>query len=305
MYTRHRRRWGRWLRACGLSSPLISALLETDLATLKADSRITCNQPPPAVTPPLKGRLTHARLDTVRRRAIRAHTGRMVRVLRDQGFSAGRIGEILALDPKAVSDFLQRVTGRDGEALSRPRTGPEQHRLDQNARRRAKRQAAAALAAAGRWPDVGRNGRPLPEPDAPAAPELVEAPPPAAAAPAPAIVPTELAAAPLPEVPGPGHWNRSDTPTLYGEQKGSSKLTWAAVDDIRRLYGTGKLSPYALARRFGVSRGAILAVLTNRTWREETRPPPVEPPLVPPPAATKARTPKPRPHRWRPIPGDR
>ncbi len=97
-------------------------------------------------------------------------------------------------------------------------------------------------------------------------PEVLDPPP------GPPIVGTELATAGPAETPAANHWDAS-ADRLTGEQKGSSKLTWAAVDSIRELHRLGRMSSYALARRFGVSRGAITAILANRTWREETRPP--------------------------------
>jgi hypothetical protein len=49
-----------------------------------------------------------------------------------------------------------------------------------------------------------------------------------------------------------------------GERHGHSRLTWAAIRDIRSLVGTATQS--VLAARFGVSRGTISDVACGRTW---------------------------------------
>lgn len=52
-----------------------------------------------------------------------------------------------------------------------------------------------------------------------------------------------------------------------GEQNGQSKLTAAQVQEIRRLYATGKTSHQRLAQQFGVSPRAIAFILKYRTWK--------------------------------------
>jgi len=51
-----------------------------------------------------------------------------------------------------------------------------------------------------------------------------------------------------------------------GEEHKTAKLTAVKVQQIRRLRNEGA-TQHALAKTFGVSRGAILAVLSGRTWR--------------------------------------
>jgi hypothetical protein len=52
-----------------------------------------------------------------------------------------------------------------------------------------------------------------------------------------------------------------------GEKCGTAKLTDAAVRDIRLRHASGERSRATLARRHGVSVGAVQAVLERRTWR--------------------------------------
>ncbi len=52
-----------------------------------------------------------------------------------------------------------------------------------------------------------------------------------------------------------------------GERHGKSVLTEAQVVEIRRIWANRTLSGGQLARRFGLSRNCIYAVVTNRSWR--------------------------------------
>lgn len=54
-----------------------------------------------------------------------------------------------------------------------------------------------------------------------------------------------------------------------GEASGGAKLTPGKAREIRSAYAAGGVSLRALAERYGVSRDAVHAVVTNRTWREE------------------------------------
>jgi hypothetical protein len=51
---------------------------------------------------------------------------------------------------------------------------------------------------------------------------------------------------------------------MRGEDSRSAKLTWPAVEEIRRLYGA--MTQAEIAAMFGVSRKAIQDVLHGRTW---------------------------------------
>jgi hypothetical protein len=53
-----------------------------------------------------------------------------------------------------------------------------------------------------------------------------------------------------------------------GERHGHAKLTWDAVREIRRLYPDG-WSLSQLAERYGVTIGAIHAVVQRRTWLDD------------------------------------
>lgn len=53
----------------------------------------------------------------------------------------------------------------------------------------------------------------------------------------------------------------------YGESVRGSLLTENDVREIRLLYAARKESQSSMARRFGVSSGAIQAVVSRRTWR--------------------------------------
>ena len=51
-----------------------------------------------------------------------------------------------------------------------------------------------------------------------------------------------------------------------GEEVGVSRLTEAAVRDIRAIRASSDVRVADLARRYGVSRGAIRGVLEGKTW---------------------------------------
>lgn len=54
---------------------------------------------------------------------------------------------------------------------------------------------------------------------------------------------------------------------FHGEEHGSSKLTAVDVIKIRDSYKTGTVTQLSLARQFGVSKSAIMMIVTNRNWR--------------------------------------
>jgi hypothetical protein len=68
-----------------------------------------------------------------------------------------------------------------------------------------------------------------------------------------------------------GDWNpasyRSDThPDAKGEANPFAKLTDDAVREIRRLHEPRRVSYAALARRFGVSRAVVGAIVRRDAW---------------------------------------
>jgi hypothetical protein len=61
---------------------------------------------------------------------------------------------------------------------------------------------------------------------------------------------------------------RGRVPRLSGEEHGQSKLTWAQVREIRRLYQLGGTSHVKLGKLFNVSANVARCILHNCTWRE-------------------------------------
>jgi hypothetical protein len=51
-----------------------------------------------------------------------------------------------------------------------------------------------------------------------------------------------------------------------GERHGKSKLTWQAVAEIRAAYAAG-VKPTPLARKYGVTLGAVIHVVKGRSWK--------------------------------------
>lgn len=52
-----------------------------------------------------------------------------------------------------------------------------------------------------------------------------------------------------------------------GESHPLSKLKYSDAEKIRELFSTGKVSQYALAKQFGVSRSCIAGLVQGRTWK--------------------------------------
>lgn len=52
------------------------------------------------------------------------------------------------------------------------------------------------------------------------------------------------------------------------------KLNMDKAREIRELYATGEWAQQALAEHFGVTQGAITHIITNRTYKEGTKPGP-------------------------------
>jgi group I intron endonuclease len=75
----------------------------------------------------------------------------------------------------------------------------------------------------------------------------------------------------------PSHWRgktfseehkRKLSESRSGEGNPKSVLTWDLVREIRELYNNG-VSQRKIAKQFGVSRGCIQGITTNKTWRED------------------------------------
>lgn len=56
-----------------------------------------------------------------------------------------------------------------------------------------------------------------------------------------------------------------------GERNGHARLTWGAVDEIRRLHAAGETQA-ALAAAFGVGKSQVHNIVAGKSWREEWRP---------------------------------
>jgi len=52
----------------------------------------------------------------------------------------------------------------------------------------------------------------------------------------------------------------------HGEDHGMSKVTWVEVEDIRRLYATGRHTQKALGERFGVGPTQISRIVRREQW---------------------------------------
>lgn len=55
----------------------------------------------------------------------------------------------------------------------------------------------------------------------------------------------------------------------YGESHPNSKVTQRDVEEMRRLYGTGKYTYYQLAPLFGISYQNVGNIITRKTWNYE------------------------------------
>jgi hypothetical protein len=54
-----------------------------------------------------------------------------------------------------------------------------------------------------------------------------------------------------------------------GEDKPNSKLTWADIHRMRRLWNTGKYQQKELAVIFGIARPNVSLIVRNKLWREQ------------------------------------
>jgi hypothetical protein len=273
-------RWVRWFSSVGLPAEHIAAVI--DLEPLEVDSALRVRRK----YAPVKVAAWFDYKGSTRNRSIRCQTGTYVRRLRELGYEAGRIAELLVLKPRAVADYLERTAPTLSGPRVKPRTKKEQRRVEATARRREQRQAAATQAAADRaaWDhhdarrdDVGCEA--LAPPPSPGLAELGDR-----------VVPPLEA----PPAPPPGPWGGSSNPrVMHGERNGHARLTWPDVREIRRRHADGT-SAYALAKEYGVNAGTIRAIVRNETWREADRTQPertVGPELSP----TRATEPAPAP----------
>jgi len=59
---------------------------------------------------------------------------------------------------------------------------------------------------------------------------------------------------------------------LSGERNNSSSLTGEQVDEIRRLYATGKHASRKLAKQFNSAKSTILRIIHGHTWKYREHP---------------------------------
>jgi hypothetical protein len=51
-----------------------------------------------------------------------------------------------------------------------------------------------------------------------------------------------------------------------GENNGSAKITRAQAEEIRSLWAAGGLTQGQIGSRYGMTKGAVQAIITRRTW---------------------------------------
>ena len=66
-------------------------------------------------------------------------------------------------------------------------------------------------------------------------------------------------------------------PTFHGEDHPNAVLTWDQVNEMRRLYATGKYPAYELAERYQVTKATVGYIIHWQTWRKDDSPPPQYP----------------------------
>lgn len=62
----------------------------------------------------------------------------------------------------------------------------------------------------------------------------------------------------------------ASTPILRGEDSPSSKLTWAQVVELRRLYTAGGETYQTLGERYGISKVAVGNIIKGKSWRQKS-----------------------------------
>jgi predicted transcriptional regulator len=137
-------RWARWFSAVGLPTEHIAAVI--DLEPLEVDSALRV----PRRRAPVRIPAWWKTKEPVQNRSIRGETATYVLRLRELGYGVARIAELLMLRPRVVADYLKRTAPGPSGPRVKPRTTKEQRRVEATARRREKRQAAAARIAADR-----------------------------------------------------------------------------------------------------------------------------------------------------------
>lgn len=69
---------------------------------------------------------------------------------------------------------------------------------------------------------------------------------------------------------GEEHWTHKCPERVAKREKhGGAKLTATQVEEIRQLHRDTLLTEQEIADRYGISRPAVSAIITNRHWREE------------------------------------
>lgn len=69
-------------------------------------------------------------------------------------------------------------------------------------------------------------------------------------------------------------WHSRAVSLRSGENARDAVLTWEKVDQLRKMYATGKFSGNELGRIFGVSPRVAHRVLKKQSWKDEHRPKP-------------------------------
>jgi hypothetical protein len=291
----YQERWFRWMSASGMPAADIAFVLECEPAHV--ESFLARRHDPAWLSKNgwMRRRFgvrlpVRARPGGVFKRSIaRGNAGKIQR-MHALGYSAERIAQTLCLYLPSVRAYLRRMAPVRRGSLKRPRTKREQKALDHHRRRRDR--AAAERAARALW---ARCAAPLDDVGCTAA-----------------IVPTtdellDLVYEPeRPPCPIPSHWDqRGHQRTRWGEDNGQARLTRQLAAEIRQDHAAG-VSVAELARRHGVARGTITAIVKGRTWleppddneRDDDRPPPAAGIDDDGPAAKKAKR-----QRWRPPAG--
>ena len=141
MNTRPRRQWVRWLRARGLPLCHVAAVLRCDVETIDDDVRIAGRYSRARPTCPFGKNARSPHRHDPQARAIFGATAFKVRTLAGLGYAAGRVAELLALEPRLVSDFISRslrLRGGDG-LLEQPRDRVEARAAARNINRARRR----------------------------------------------------------------------------------------------------------------------------------------------------------------------
>jgi hypothetical protein len=241
MHPRPATRWCRWLAKCGLTPSEMATVLDVDIVQVECHLRARRYTKTPVRIP-----AWFHTCGPLRARSIRNETATYLRRLHEVlAFPVDRIAAILVLKPKAVADFISRLTPAplgSAPSLVRPRSASEQRRVDATLRRRGLRRRSSAdrpVAPRGACHD-DEGSHPLP----PAAPPAVE------------LHQVEV------EVPPPARepWDGPTSP--FG---GQPKLTEAQALEVCAKRAAG-WSVYELADAYEVTRNTIYRLLRLTTY---------------------------------------